>query len=52
MKTSDSCLDLIKECEGFRAEPCLCPAGVPTIGYGSTRYADGRAVSLDDPSIT
>ena len=52
MEVSDGCLDLIKQCEGFRAEPYLCPAGVPTIGYGSTRYADGRKVTLDDPPIT
>ena len=38
--------------EGFRAKPYLCPAGVPTIGYGSTRYPDGRAVTLTDPPIT
>ena len=52
MEASDGCLDLIKECESFRAKPYRCPAGVPTIGYGSTRYADGRAVSLNDPPIT
>ena len=28
--------------------PYLCPAGVPTIGYGSTRYADGRRVTRLD----
>lgn len=52
MKVSDECLNLIKECEGFRAEPYLCPANVPTIGYGSTRYADGRAVTLSDAPIS
>jgi lysozyme len=43
---------LCKEFEGFRAKPYLCPANVPTIGYGSTRYPDGRKVTLDDPPIT
>lgn len=52
MQASTACLALIKECEGFRAKPYLCPAGVPTIGYGSTRYEDGRPVNLSDPSIT
>jgi lysozyme len=52
MKTSQAGLDLIKEFEGFRAKPYLCSAGVPTIGYGSTRYADGTPVSLRDPAIT
>jgi lysozyme len=52
MKSSNDCLVLIKSCEGFSAKPYLCPAGVPTIGYGSTRYADGRKVTLNDKSIT
>lgn len=38
--------------EGVYLRPYLCPAGVPTIGCGSTRYLDGRAVRLDDPPIT
>lgn len=46
------CLTLIREAEGFRAKPYLCPAGIPTIGYGNTRYPDGRAVTLDDEPIT
>ncbi len=52
MKASDNCLALIRECEGFRAAPYRCPAGVPTIGYGSTRYADGRPVAMTDQPIT
>lgn len=28
--------------------PYLCPAGVPTIGYGFTRYASGRKVTMRD----
>jgi lysozyme len=32
--------------------PYLCPAGVWTIGYGSTHYADGRAVRRDDPPMS
>lgn len=28
-------VDHIKEIEGFRSKPYLCPAGYPTIGYGS-----------------
>ena len=45
-------MSIIKKWEGFRSKPYLCPAGVATIGYGSTVYPDGRAVSLRDPSIT
>jgi GH24 family phage-related lysozyme (muramidase) len=46
------CLDIIAEFEGFRATPYLCPAGVPTIGYGATYYEDGRKVSMSDSAIT
>lgn len=38
--------------EGVYLKPYLCPAGVPTIGCGSTLYLDGRAVKLTDPAIT
>lgn len=52
MKTSKAGLDLIAEFEGFSAKPYLCPAKVPTIGFGSTRYADGRKVTLQDQPIS
>lgn len=45
-------VDLIKHFEGLRLTPYLCSAGVPTIGYGSTFYEDGRKVTLQDPPIT
>lgn len=45
-------LALCRRFEGFRPRPYLCPAGVPTIGYGSTRYLDGRVVQLTDPPIS
>ena len=51
MTPSESCLGLIRRFEGFRSEPYLCPAGVPTIGYGSTRYEDGTKVQLTDEPI-
>lgn len=37
MKISDAGLALIKEYEGCRLTAYLCPAGIPTIGYGRTR---------------
>ena len=43
---------LARRFEGLYLTPYLCPAGVPTIGYGATRYLDGRAVQLTDPAIT
>lgn len=36
MKTSAVGRKLIKSFEGYRSEAYLCPAGVPTIGYGHT----------------
>lgn len=44
--------DLIKKYEGFKAKPYLCPAKVPTIGYGATYYPDGRKVKLTDSAIS
>lgn len=38
--------------EGVYLKPYLCPAGVPTVGIGSTRYLDGSRVRLTDPPIT
>lgn len=43
---------IIRHFEGCRLTPYMCPAGVPTIGYGSTRYLDGTAVTLFDPPIS
>ena len=36
MQISQNGLNLIKSFEGFMANAYLCPAGVPTIGYGTT----------------
>ena len=43
--------ELCRRYEGYRAKPYLCPAGVATIGYGSTYYADKRKVTLEDPPM-
>ncbi len=43
---------LARRFEGLYLRPYLCPAGVPTIGYGATYYEDGRRVTLRDPAIT
>ena len=48
----DLAAELCRRFEGFRSKPYICPAGVPTIGYGSTYYADGRKVDLADPPMT
>ena len=51
MKASNNLVKLIRLMEGFSARPYFCPAGVPTIGYGSTRYPDGTKVTIKDPPI-
>lgn len=51
-KASDKCIQLIKRFEGFSAKPYLCPAGVATIGYGSTRDTDGKPITRAHKPIT
>ena len=40
-------LKIIKEFEGCHLDAYLCPAGIPTIGWGSTRLID-RGVQIGD----
>lgn len=47
----DIASELCRRFEGFRSKPYLCPAGIPTIGYGSTYYANGTKVTLVDVPI-
>lgn len=42
----------IAKFEGFSSKPYLDSVGVPTIGYGSTIYPNGKAVTMKDPAIT
>lgn len=39
-------LELVKKYEGCELTSYLCPAGVPTIGWGTTRWFDGGPVEL------
>lgn len=50
--TNQAGINLIKKYEGFRAKPYLCPARIPTIGYGATYYPNGRKVTMNDREIT
>lgn len=43
---------LARRFEGCYLKPYICPAGVPTIGYGATFYENGISVKLTDPAIT
>lgn len=52
MRISEKGLNLIKKYEGFSSKPYMCPANVPTIGYGSTYYPNGTKVKLSDDKIS
>ena len=52
MRNIEPALKLIRQFEGFYSKPYLCPAGIPTIGIGTTAYPGGRPVDLLDPEIT
>ena len=52
MKLNTQGYRLICMFEGFSAKPYLCSAKVPTIGYGSTYYLNGKKVTLLDKPIT
>ncbi len=46
MEISQKGINLIKKFEGKHLEAYLCPAGVPTIGYGHTGRVNGKPVAL------
>ena len=60
MIPSSDCFDIIKKWEGLvdgdpdtpGLEPYVCPAGVPTIGWGSTWDFDGNAITMQHRAIT
>jgi lysozyme len=47
-QASPTALALIKHFESFSAKAYLCPASIPTIGYGTTMYPDGAKVRLGE----
>jgi lysozyme len=51
MKISENGLKIIKNYEGYRAMPYLDSVGIPTIGFGTTHYENGVAVTLNDRAI-
>ena len=44
----DPMYTLIKKYEGLSLKPYICPAGVPTIGYGHT----GKGITMSSAPIT
>ena len=51
-KAIELAVPIIKHFEGCHLYAYLCPANVATIGYGATRYPDGKRVTMDDPDLT
>src|SRR6185295_18419367 len=51
MTVSEKGLALIKSEEGCVLHPYKDVAGIPTIGYGNTRWLTGKKVSMDDYPI-
>lgn len=43
---------LCRPFEGLRLKPYICPAGYPTIGYGTVWKPDGTKVTMEHPPIT
>lgn len=43
---------LCRHFEGFSSRPYICPAGYPTIGYGTVYKPDGTTVTMQDAPIT
>ena len=48
----DIAVVLCKEFEGFSEKPYICPAGYPTIGYGTVYKTDGTKVTMQDAPIS
>jgi lysozyme len=48
MKVVNDAIILMHKYEGLRLDAYLCPAKVPTIGYGNTFYEDGSKVKIGD----
>lgn len=42
---------LCRPFEGLRLKPYICPAGYPTIGYGTVWKPDGTKVTMEHPPI-
>lgn len=43
---------LCRPFEGLSLKPYICPAGYPTIGYGTVFKPDGTKVTMEHPLIT
>lgn len=52
MRFSAKAMAMLAEFEGFRSNPYLDSAGIPTIGFGTTYYPNGKRVAMTDAPIS
>ena len=48
MIPSKNCINLIKQFEGLYLKAYRDPVGIPTIGYGSIKWPDGKSVQMGE----
>jgi len=48
MRLNKKGIDLMHQFEGLRLNAYLCPANIPTIGWGNTFYESGRKVQMGE----
>lgn len=51
-RVNEAGINLIKSFEGLSLKPYLDPIKIPTIGFGTIMYPDGKKVAMTDASIT
>jgi lysozyme len=51
-KALELAAELCRHFEGFSSKPYICPAGYPTIGYGTVYKPDGTKVTMQDSPIS
>ncbi len=51
-KVNQATIDLIKSFEGLFLKPYLDPIKIPTIGFGTILYPNGKKVTMADSPIT
>lgn len=52
MVPSEKCYALVKHFEGLYLTAYACPAGIPTIGYGTTGYINGEKIIVGKTTCT
>jgi len=51
MQINQATVDLVKRWEGFKAKAYICPAGVLTVGYGTTNRAGIPGVKITPETV-